>query len=278
VTGSQFLEALRGADEEGRELAILRELGRGNVPDFLRRLVRVNVRARERSGRMRSVTLWVTPDYLAIGDDADNVRMPMSPVTAQLAADRFGFVLPTPKIVDIIYQAAPFKIAPRSIAPSAWMVRSEDFARHDGMVDAQLGGAPRGLVAGHKKDVVLSNLLEERPHRVALYGWHQLTGNPIQPLSTLHGDGYCDYSHGVRLVAATMLLDGRRRLVAEVLRHPDLAFLLSYEGPLVRVRYRTEEGARRKKWRPAIPEKAGGQAQGAEPMGVRRARHVRNRQ
>jgi hypothetical protein len=51
-------------------------------------------------------------------------------------------------------------------------------------------------------------------------------------VSTVHGRRYSDYSHGVRLVAATMRLDSEPRPVVDVLRDPDLAPVLSDEGPI----------------------------------------------
>ncbi len=75
--------------------------------------------------------------------------------------------------------------------------------RHQQRIDEQRFGLPLGeLISGHKKDLVLSNRLRQLPDRVAIYGWHRAPGDPIQPLSTVHGARYVDYSHGVRLVSA----------------------------------------------------------------------------
>jgi len=40
------------------------------------------------------------------------------------------------------------------------------------------------LVGGDKKDVVISNIIYgyPAPGRVVIYGWHYLSGTPIQPL------------------------------------------------------------------------------------------------
>lgn len=261
--GRRFLGLIKHADEPGRERAILRELKRGNMPDSQRRLSRIDFKARTRSGKTRTVTLWVTRDYLSIGSEADSVRMPMGAVTAQLVADATGCVLPTPKIVDIVYAMSAIKLTPQPFPPGPWMVHTEEFARHNEAINEQLrsasnGASPRAsrgllLLAGHKKDIVLSNRLEERPHRVAIYGWHRSVGRPIQPLSTVHGDWYADYSHGVRLVGGTMLIDGEPRRVADVLLDPELSPLLSEEGALVRARYQTDDGPGRTKWWPTQP-------------------------
>ncbi|WP_218920076.1 hypothetical protein [Chondromyces crocatus] len=264
ISGSEFLDSILEEDETGRERAVLEQLSRGNLPDALRRLARLEFQAETRSGTTHTVTLWAMPDYLAIGSDEDHLRMPMSPVTAQLVADHFGFSLPTTKIVDTIYAQATTKLKPRPLPPSSRMVHPDEFARHDQIIKEQLDAAAQGslgaalrarLIAGHKKDVVLSNKLAQRAHRVAIYGWHEPDSHPIQPLSTLHGDWYADYSHGIRLISGHMLVDGTPMKIAEVLQDPELSSLLSEEGALVSPRYRTQEGMGRLKWwpKPDVP-------------------------
>ena len=99
-------------------------------------------------------------------------------------------------------------------------------------------GWPRGsLVAGIKKDVVVSNRLDEKPDRVAIYGWHTPDGKPIQPLTIVHRESYVDYSHGVRLMRRTVTIDGKPRDVRHVLYDADLCGLLSDEGPIRRASY-----------------------------------------
>ncbi len=103
------------------------------------------------------------------------------------------------------------------------------------------------LTSGHKKDVVLSARLERSPYKVAVYGWHTPEGSAIQPLNTGHTERWVDHSHGIRLVQNRMLVNGRETTVAEVLKDPTLAPLLSNEGPLTIIRYPThtpEAGSR----------------------------------
>lgn len=101
---------------------------------------------------------------------------------------------------------------------------------------AATAGAPVVLIAGHKKDVVVSKRLVQRPDRVAIYGWHRPDGRPIQPLSLVHEASYADYSHGIRWIHGTMFVDGVERPFADVARDPELAALVSDEGPLGAVR------------------------------------------
>lgn len=72
--------------------------------------------------------------------------------------------------------------------------------------------------------------------KTAIYGWHLPSGKPIQPLSTLHGAKYADYSHGIRLVSEVGLIDGQPRSLYDILEDPKLARLLSDEGAMPEVR------------------------------------------
>jgi hypothetical protein len=181
------------------------------------------------------------PEYLAIGSDTDFLRIPMNLYTAAAVASRFGFTLPTRRIVDAIYRQAAFHLAPEPMTPGPEMRSTEYYRIHNEKIEAQshaLGVTPGALVSGDKKDVVITNLLATHPGRIAIYGWHRLNGDPIQPLSTVHGACYADYSHGIRLVSETMLVNGRRRSIYDVLADPRLAGLVSDEGPIRNLRDR----------------------------------------
>ena len=171
------------------------------------------------------------PDYLAIGSDDDFLRIPLTYPTATEIADEFGFVLPTRKMVDAIYEQAMFHLKPQPMTPGPQMSSNAYYLTHQQKIEAQRANYPLGeVLSGHKKDVVLTNLLHKRPNRIAIYGWHQLNGEPIQPLSTVHGAQYADYSHGIRLVSQTVWIDGELRSIFDVLQDPVLAPLLTYEG------------------------------------------------
>jgi hypothetical protein len=72
---------------------------------------------------------------------------------------------------------------------------------------------------------------------VAIYGWHQRDGKPIQPLTTVHIHWYVDYSHGIRLVDEWCTVDGQPMRVHDVLRDQELCGLLSDEGLLEYLSY-----------------------------------------
>ncbi|MBC7662151.1 MAG: hypothetical protein H7249_20840 [Chitinophagaceae bacterium] len=250
ISGSSFGTKLLGANESGREQAIIDQYRQGNIPEFLRHFSKVRFVSQTRSGKQAEVTLWVLPDYLGVGTNQDYLRTPMTPLSAQTIADQFGLLLPTVKIVDAIYHAASVKLDPQPFKPGPQMVTVGELVRHNKVVQASLHDqVPQGLVAGHKKDIVITNLLLRKTNRVAIYGWHLRSGTAIQPLTTVHGNWYADYSHGVRLMAATMIINDVEYKVADVLRDPELSSLISYEGPMKILRY-PNDGKVRTKWWP----------------------------
>jgi hypothetical protein len=115
-------------------------------------------------------------------------------------------------------------------------MRTTAYSRtHDGMVRTQMQGrdVPVGaLIAGDKKDLVLTNALRGAPGHIAIYGWHLASGHPIQPLNLWHGTRYADYSHGVRLVSQTVFVNGAPARLLDALADAQLGPLLSDEGAL----------------------------------------------
>lgn len=234
--GAEFFKSLDGLTPAAREEAIAREVMRGNIPNFLRAFRKVSVTAKDAAGRERTAVFEVTSDYLAVGSDDDFVRVPVTPQTAARIADAFGCALPTRKMVDEVYRAAVVKLEPKPMTADRESVAT--FLRHNALVEEQRAGKKPGeLVAGVKKDVVVSNRLAEKPGRVAIYGWHKPDGKPIQPLTIVHRDTYVDYSHGVRLVKRLVAIDGKPRDVRHALYAADACDLLGDEGPLTRPAY-----------------------------------------
>jgi hypothetical protein len=237
--GSQFARRVASLDLAAREREIVREIASGNIPSFLRQLRLIEV-----TNAGHAANYYVTPDYLAIGSENDYFRVPISPNTAQIIADRLNCSLPTRKMVDQIYAAAEVKLKPSPIPPSPAMTTVEVFAAHNETVEGQrkafLDAHPLGtLVAGHKKDLVITPALAEAAGKVAIYGWHQPGGKPIQPLYLGHAASWVDYSQCTRLVQQAMLVNREPNTVTKVLADPALASLLSDEGVIANPGYPT---------------------------------------
>jgi hypothetical protein len=236
VSGRAFIASVANVSREARETAIRRELLAGNSPSFLRQLRTMTDTVVGADGVSHTIAYEVMPDYLAIGSDEDFVRMPMDPYTAQAFCDAFGFVLPTRKMANDIWAAAFMRVEPRPLTQAR--ESPETFLQHHDIIEEQLTGSSRGaLVAGIKKDVVVTNQLRDRANRVAIFGWHYLSGKPIQPLYSGHVDWYVDYSHGIRPVRRMMRVDGAPRSYEDILADSALALLLSDEGVIPIARY-----------------------------------------
>lgn len=232
-SGAEFEARVSGNSEDEREAKILSALLNGNMPQFLRKLQPVHMRGPE--GSDSEITVCVLPDYLAIGSDDDFMLAPMRLQTAIEIAGRFHFTLPTRRIVDAVYSQAKVHLQPEPMLASGELRSTAYYSRHNRMVREQrldFADDPGALIAGDKKDLILTNQLWTNLGRVAIYGWHRLNGRPIQPLSTVHGIGYADYSHGVRLVSDTAYIKGQPVSLLTVMRGRQTAVVVSDEGEI----------------------------------------------
>ena len=234
-SGSAVMQRLMQTSGAARDRAIVDQVLSGNLPSFLRTLTPVTLSGKGTDGQEVKVTICVTPDYLAVGNDRDFVRVPMGLAAAARVASEMGFLLPTPRMVDAIYSQAKVHVAPSPMTPGSKMASTAYLLEHDRTVDRQRSQKTReagALTAGQKKDIVLTNRLLSKPGRVAIYGWHRTNGKPIQPLSTVHGAGYADYSHGVRLVSRMAYLNGKQVPLSQIMEDRDLARIVTGEGPI----------------------------------------------
>lgn len=235
LNGSQFVELVTDYSLTDREEEIYFQVMSGNVPEFQRNLIPVSF-TENISSVDYNVVYYVLPDYLAIGCDTNYFLCPMSPLMAQLICNSTGCTMPTRKMVDQIWNEATVKLAPSPISPSPEMITIPVMNDHNTTVWGQRSAVielhPLGeLVGGDKKDVVISNIIygNPAPGRVVIYGWHQLSGSPIQPLYAGHEETYADYSHGIRLVQNAITINGEPNTITSVLQSSTLFSLFSDE-------------------------------------------------
>lgn len=244
MNGTQFVSTISPGSMSltTRENLIYAEISAGNVPDFYRNMVAVTSSATIGSV-VQTATYYVIPDYLAVGHDTDYFLCPMSPMLATQIGNLTGCTLPTRKMVNDIWSAAPVQLAPSPISPGPNMTTVPVFDQHNTTVRGQrqsvIGTNPLGdLVSGDKKDVVISNLIYNTANRVVIYGWHYQSGTAIQPLSNVHADTYMDYSHGIRLVQNNCMLNGTTATTVQaILQSSTLNPILSDEGQMAQPYY-----------------------------------------
>jgi len=247
LSGSEFaLKILPDAlDLTQREQLIFDQVKLGNVPDFYWQMIPITD-SMQIDGKTYKVLYHVAADYLAIGSNSDYFYISPTPALAQRIADLLHCKLPTRKMVNDIYLHATIKLEPQPIPPSMAMTTVPVFLKHNGMVAAQLellnkaadNRSAAELVAGNKKDVVVSNkIYGETTKRVVIYGWHKTDGKAIQPLYNKHIHTWADYSHGMRLVSDVVYVNDKKTSIKKLLKDPALHVLLSDEGSIANPSY-----------------------------------------
>lgn len=257
----QALPIVLGRDApEQREALIWAEIEKGNHPGFARVFAPVVLK----DDRGRSATVQVSVDGFAIGTEDDWLRVALSGYHAQKIADFFECCLPTNKIVFEAYRQAKVKLVAhllecQAVGGGRWQrstfacrlhedilqgrvpcKRGQPYTEAAGRLDPRLGSHegrcslppgehPRVLVAGHLKEVTING--EDLSKTLAFAGLFPANGRPLQAgIGGPHGPGFADYSHGVRLVARRVDLDGKAMDYEDLVTDPDYAGLMFAGG------------------------------------------------
>jgi hypothetical protein len=232
----------------GRELQILEAAQAGNIPNWLQQWCPITWEEEH-----RSITVYILPDFFAIGDEIDWVYTPMNPITAEEIGRTVmgGATLPTRKIVNKIYEQALCYIPALPMSPpdypynnsmldtTRWSVQTAKILRF--ARDNNISVYPGNISSGHYKNVVIGSGLEKsKGRKVGIYGWKKPNtsnsngGWAIQGPTVNWGSHvwwYADYSHGVRFCHPVMSINGDSFDMKEVLKHPEYhKFLLDKPG------------------------------------------------
>lgn len=228
---SELVEELPSSLGSAREKMLYELYAAGQFPTWLRRWVEVTV---EYDGMRGSI--YVMPDFLCIGTDDEYCYTPMGAIGAEKVLSLFGAVLPTPKIVDLLYKRTCFPQLAQPWGPpydgsmlktSRWMMQTR---KVKSAMEAS-GAKPGDLVEGHFKNVTTSPLVPcNKGEVLSFYGWYMAGGIPIQRDSGAHGAGYCDYSHGIRGVLQDVVVEGVMMSLAEACADEELAPMFSWDG------------------------------------------------
>lgn len=205
VSGSAFYKEVAGLQWKQRDSLAMHYILAGNIPAFLKKLQPVRL-IYNHNGKNYRVTYFVSSDYLSVGTDDDWARIPLTPMHSQKIADSLDCFLPTTKMVNDIHKYAKIKLEPIPLVENR--DNSNTMYQHHLLIQDQNKNR-KGIISGIKKDIVITDQLVNKPDRVAIYGWHQLNGKPIQPLYTGHVNWYVDYSHGTRLIHKQIKINGR---------------------------------------------------------------------
>ncbi len=231
--GRTFVEGLPAEPTAERDAMILHAVR----AKFIRPIQWVPV---DMSAGTHKCTVFVSDDAVAVGSGIDFVRINVRHPTAQLIADELGGLLVTTRISDRSFLQADVKLRPHPLPSDARMAFTERMIAHHDAIEAERGNRT-GLVRPVGKEYINTNLLEGKPDRCAIFGWHSPTGGDRSPggqpviqlaTATAHWAPFVDYSQTVTLAAQICIVDGLSRSLEEVMRSAELAHLVSDEGPL----------------------------------------------
>lgn len=176
----------------------------------------------------RRAEIQVTKDALTIL----GVRFDVTAEGAQGIADELHGILPTPRILQLIWEQADVRLTPCTLPADNDMGSSARMIEHSKCVDTRIAGR-KGLIVNVGKHWVLTNRISEKKNVAANYGWFMKGRRPIQTLGMRHDTAHTDYSQVLRLVKPMIKVDGREIDIRRVGRSPDLWGLVSDEGPLL---------------------------------------------
>ena len=246
------------ANQRKMEEYIMGEIARGNVPSFCRpengKEITIHSYKKDKNGNVirdnnrqpiidptkPSVTYRTACDYVAIGSDKDYIRVPLTPLAIR-SLDKYGWRIPTATITEQTYAHADKKLPGIGLvnteADTKYMEGNGFIDNHNTKIDGQLSyeeknrlAAGQYLVAGHKKDIIISRYAIDHPRSLDFRGLY-INGRPIQT-NPAHEDTYRDYSHGYRPIYDKVVIrnpDGTSQTMSyyEALQNPQTATVLN---------------------------------------------------
>ncbi|MBK8496419.1 MAG: hypothetical protein IPL50_16505 [Chitinophagaceae bacterium] len=83
ISGTDFYKTVAAWKWAARDSLAVKEILAGNMPSFLKKFVAVTSSVTDSLGISHQAVFYVSPDYLAVGTDADWARIPLTPMAAQ---------------------------------------------------------------------------------------------------------------------------------------------------------------------------------------------------
>lgn len=188
----------------------------------------------------------VFSDALKVG----GVRINVSADLQQQIADLLGAMLLTPRLADLVWQNRVVDLDPKPMPiTSSTAAMIEQSNKIENAIPDSDKGQPVNTVGKHwtlVKSIFSDSAKAKR--KAANYGWHFEGSNfqgikgeatvslpgvrVIQGVGTVHDISHTDYSQICQLALRSCIVDGEERDLADIYTDPELAVLVSHEGPL----------------------------------------------
>lgn len=251
-TGTQIGQSIIGKAGAEREALIWAAVLAKEYPSYTGVWRELLIRDVDAKGVPHTLLIRPAARPFELGTDSDPIFMPMCPQTAQRVANVFNAILPSQKLVDILWDNTEVRLPigppPGFKIPGPDMEASQSWVAHNAVIQKMLSNYRFGLMSGGYKDVVVGPALDGS--HVAIYSTPFSGTGPLrsystayvdnpwvpgtkfhppthQPYSTLHESKYSDYSHGIRLISRNAELDGRNIDLAAIFLDPTLSVMVS---------------------------------------------------
>ena len=226
LNGTEFGQSiLHLPATQERDNAIIAQCAIGNIPTWMRRFKEITV-----TSRGNTITYFIAPDALCIGNDIDFLRVSLNGHSARQVVDNFGCMLPTKLMSDQIWKASDLRMYPIGMGASTHMTNTQTLIDHNNIIERQRAGRSFNIIAGIKKDIIFYSPLLTYRNNICIYGWHYPNGVPIQQAQYIaHHVFYQDYSHSVRLVSRGAILNGKNIDLMDVLNNSQYSYLINDE-------------------------------------------------
>jgi hypothetical protein len=156
----------------------------------------------------------------------------------------------TDKIADQVHIQAAMVIPPKLLPDTVkdgTMVWTRNMERHSRQVDSAVNKNPQlpGLISTVGKHWITHDKLRSKKQCGVNYGWHDKKApyrgkggiSMWQTVGTRHNWSHVDYSQVLVPVNRVVLINGEEMLIEDVMRHPTLSSVLSYDGPMRMTRH-----------------------------------------
>lgn len=194
---------------------------------------------------------FVMADALKI----DGIRVNVTADTQQRIADKWGSCFLTAKLCDLIWHNADIRLEPR---PRSITSSTKAMIAHSQDVDKQLKNidSTKKLISNVGKYWIIDSKMNNPrfSNQAINYGWYfkestfqGITGGPnasllknpetgsywkmIQTIGKNHNSFHTDYSQICRVVTRECFVDDKPMDLHDVLKDPELSYLISHTGP-----------------------------------------------
>lgn len=236
TTGSEWLSSLPEQPGKERDQAVIEAAKSG--------LLHCDWVPIKSTYKDHEATFYVCDDALYVDlDDGSRFRPQCTALMNQEIADALGASMITAKISDLSYLQADVVLDAQPLPAGPDMVTTTKSKQYNALVEKKRADRT-GLIRDCGKAWILHNnvvSVVQGARGAVNYGFYSKSSPYVAQYSGLklwqqnsykHNIGHQDYSQTIILMSKECVIDDIETTIDSVVAHPELSFLMNYEGPL----------------------------------------------